>query len=865
MLADRRATLRRMAWRRWLRWLPPLLGLALLGVALLVLNRELHRLGWQELVAQIVAVPGWALVAASCATVASYFFLSQYDVLSLRYVGAPVPYHKGTLAGFLSYAFAHSVGMTVFSGAPLRFRLYTSWGLSAVEVATLLAFNSLSFWLGMVTAAGVSFTLAGGLVPSGLHLPVGPLRPLGALLLLLPVTYLALCAWRRKPLAVGRWQLQVPSLRLAVSQLAVACMDWAAASAVLYALLPAGARGHFAHFVTVFILAQVAGLVSQVPGGLGVFEGVVVLLLRGSAAPEQALASLVVYRVVYYLVPLAAAALLLLAYEVRQRREDLGRTVRRVSGWLPAVAPHLLSGLCFAGGAVLLVFGALPSASERLRWLGGAVPLLLLEVSHLVGSAVGLGLLVLAWGLRRRLDAAWVTASGLLAVGVVVVVLRGLHPGVAAFLALVLLAFMPARRFFYRRTSMASEPMSGTWLVAVGMVVATAVWVGLFVYRHEVYGSEMWWQLTLDGNASRFLRASAGVALGLGTLGLVRLLGPVAPREAAAGPETEARVRAVVERSPRALSRLALLGDKRFFFSDRGDTFVMFGVQGRSWVAMGDPVGPVGEHRELIWRFNALVEREGGWTVFHEVGEENLPVYVDLGLTVLEVGEEARVNLGRFSLEEGARDEVVQAVRRLEREGWSFEVLSGAAVSEVMAEVRRVSDVWLKGKGTRERRFITGRLDEAYPGQTPIAVVWQGGRVVAFANLWLGAEGGELSVDLVRYLPEAPAGVMDALFAHLMQWGKERGKTAFSLGMSPFAGLRTGPFAPLWERLAGLLYRHGDHFLDAQGLRRFQDRFEPVRQARFLVCPGGAAVSGVLSDLASLVAGVPVGRSRRGR
>jgi len=861
MLAGRRATLRRMAWRRWLRWLPPLLGLALLGVALLVLNRELHRLGWQELQAQIVAVPGWALVTAAFATVASYFFLSQYDVLSLRYVGAPVPYHKGTLAGFLSYAFAHGVGMTVFSGAPLRFRLYTAWGMSAVDIATLLAFNSLNFWLGMVTAAGLSFTLAGGVVPSGLHLPVGPLRPLGALLLLAPVGYLAVCVLRRKPLAVGRWQLQVPPPRLAMSQLAVACMDWTAASAVLYALLPADARGHFVHFVTVFILAQVAGLVSQVPGGLGVFESVVVLLLRGSAAQEQALASLVVYRVVYYLVPLGAAALLLLAYEVRQRREDVGRAVRRVSDWLPVVAPYLLAVLSFAGGAVLVVCGSLPSAPRLLGWLGGTASLVLLEVLQVAGSVAGLGLVVVSWGLRRRLEGAWVAASGLLAAGIAAVGLRGLHPGVAVFLALMLVALLPARRFFYRRTRLRSDPMSGMWTVAVGMVVAASVWVGVFVHRDVDWSVELWWQVAPLGDASRALRAGLAVAIGLATMGVARLLGS-ALREAAPGPETEARVRGVVARSPAASARLALLGDKRFLFGDGGDAFVMYGTQGRSWVAMGDPVGPPGEHRELIWRFNSLVERRGGWTVFHEIGETNLPVYVDLGLTVLPIGEEARVDLGRFDLDGEAAEEVAAAVRRLERDGCSLDVLSGASVLEVAADLAAVSDVWLDGKGARERGFTSGWFDRTSLHETPVAVLWRGGRVVAFANLWLGAPAGELSVDLVRHLPEAPAGVLDGLFALLMQWGKERGCSVFSLGVAPVSSLGSGQFAPLWDPLAGLLCRFGNHFLDVQALRRFQDRFHPERQPRYLVCPGGGALPGVLTDLAALISGRTAGRAR---
>jgi phosphatidylglycerol lysyltransferase len=310
------------------------------------------------------------------------------------------------------------------------------------------------------------------------------------------------------------------------------------------------------------------------------------------------------------------------------------------------------------------------------------------------------------------------------------------------------------------------------------------------------------------------------------------------------------------------LARLALLGDKRFLFSDSGDAFVMFGVNGRSWVAMGDPVGPVEEHRELIWRFHALVEREGGWTAFHEVGVGNLPVYVDLGLTVLEIGEEARVDLRGFSLEGAARGEASQAVRRLEREGCSLEVLCGTASPEDFVELRSVSDAWLKGKGAREKRFSAGRFDEEYLRQAPVAVLRRGARVMAFASLWLGADRSELSVDLVRHLPEAPGGAMDALFALLMRWGREQGYGTFSLGMAPVAGLRFDPFTPLWTRLSGLLYRHAEHFYDLEGLRRFEDRFDPVWEPRYLVCPGGAGVPGVLADLASLVSGSPAGRFR---
>ena len=278
---------------------------------------------------------------------------------------------------------------------------------------------------------------------------------------------------------------------------------------------------------------------------------------------------------------------------------------------------------------------------------------------------------------------------------------------------------------------------------------------------------------------------------------------------------------------------------------------------------MGDPVGSSEEHAELIWHFHTLADRHGGWTVFYEVGEENLPVYLDLGLTVLKIGEEARVDLAHFSLDGGERKGLRYNLNKIEREGCSFAIMPPAAVPALLPELRAVSDDWLASKSTREKRFSLGRFDEAYLREQSVAVVQHEGRVVAFANLWRGATGGELSIDLMRFRTDAPNGVMDYLFVNLMLWGKEQGYSFFGLGMAPFAGLRSGPFAPLWNRLAVLLYRYGDHFYNFQGLRQYKDKFDPEWRPRFLVCPGGSAVPGVLADLAALVSGGLVGVLRR--
>jgi phosphatidylglycerol lysyltransferase len=397
----------------------------------------------------------------------------------------------------------------------------------------------------------------------------------------------------------------------------------------------------------------------------------------------------------------------------------------------------------------------------------------------------------------------------------------------------------------------------------VAMVLVGAFWIGLFAYRHVAYSSELWWQFTLHGDASRFLRAGIGVAVGLMAFGVARLLGPATPRKRETSPDDFARARAIVSASPSASGNLALLGDKRFLFSPSDRAMIMYAVSGQSWIAMGEPIGPEEELPDLVWSFHSMCDRHGGWTVFYEVGEDNLNLFLELGLTVLRIGEEAAVPLPGFSLEGSARKQLRYIRRKLEKEGCVFEIVDADAVAGLLPELRAISDAWLEDKHSREKGFSLGRFDESYMTLFPCALVRRHGRIVAFANLWQGAAGGELSVDLMRHTPDAPSGVMDFLFTHLMEWGRDHGYSRFDLGMAPLAGLRTGPFATPWNRLASLAYRYGEYFYNFQGLRLYKDKFEPEWRPSYLVCPGGRAVPGVLADLAALISGGLLGAIRK--
>jgi phosphatidylglycerol lysyltransferase len=250
-----------------------------------------------------------------------------------------------------------------------------------------------------------------------------------------------------------------------------------------------------------------------------------------------------------------------------------------------------------------------------------------------------------------------------------------------------------------------------------------------------------------------------------------------------------------------------------------------------------------------------MSDRHGGQTVFYQASGDRLPLYVDLGLAALKIGEEARVPLTDFSLEGPARADLRQAHRRAERDGATFEVLPPGQVAELLPTLEKISNSWLASKSTGEKRFSVGAFSRDYLCNFPMAVVRSEGNPTAFANLWTSGTRTELSVDLMRFGNEAPRGAMDYLFIELMKWGRVQGYQWFNLGMAPLAGLERHPLAPAWHRVGNFVFRYGEHFYNFEGLRRYKAKFEPVWEPKYLVARGGLALPRVLVDVSVLIAG----------
>lgn len=839
--------------RTWLARTVPFLAVALFALAITVLRRELAAHHYSEIVGHLRSLSRETLLGAIGLTILGYGILTRYDALAMDYVGRKVQPHKIIIASFTAYALSQTLGFAMFTGGAVRYRFWSSWGLSASEIARAVGFAGLTLWLGAVALTGLAL-----LVEPGALSGVTASHPIlfgmiGAMLLLAVVGYLLVALLRREPVSVLGWSFEIPLPLVAFEQLLLSCVDWALAAAVLYLLLPATPGLSFPAFIGLFVLAQVAGLVSHVPGGLGVFDTLIVLALEPFASTATVLGALVAYRAIYYLLPFLIGVILLVGTEAIRQKTHLQSVGRWTGRWLQGVTPYLLALLTLMAGVLLLISGATPGVPSRLQWLGQVLPLSVIELSHFIGSMAGMALVILAWGLSRRLDAAYYASLILMVVGIGASLLKGGDYEEAMLLTGITLAMLPSRRRFFRRTRLTSEPLSIEWIITVLLVIVAVVAIGEFRYRHVAYAGDLWWRFELHGNAPRFLRATVGAFVVLAGFGVLRLMAPARPEPELPTAEELARAEALVAQGPTALSNVALTGDKSLLWSEEGEAFIAYGVSGKCWVAMGDPVGKADQAVELAWEFRALAHQHAGWTVFYEVGREHLPLYIDLGLTLSKLGEEARVPLTTFSLDGSSRRGLRQTCRRLERANATFEIVPREAVPALLPELERVSNDWLASKRTREKGFSLGGFDPAYLRRFRHAIIRRDGQIVAFANLWETAGREEVSLDLMRHSADAPDDVMEFLFTMLFLHCREEGHHWFNLGMAPLSGLETRSLAPLWQRVGALVYGHGERFYNFRGVRNFKDKFDPVWTPRYLVSPGGLALPRILTSVAALI------------
>jgi phosphatidylglycerol lysyltransferase len=839
-----------------LKYIGPVIGIAIFIIALIALRNELHSFHYHQITAEISNVPAVAIGMAFLFTILNYLVLSFYEIEGFQYIKHPIKWRKIGMASFIAFAFSNNVGFYSISGSAVRFRFYSAWGLSAFDITKLITYCSvLAFWLGLCTISSIVFLVEPLEIPGSLHLPVMSTKIVGIVLALTVCVFLVFTILRRKPIKVFNWIFDIPPFWLSLALIFTACLDWVFFGAALYSLLPIHSSVSFPLFMGYFLLAMIIALISHVPGGLGVFETMFMLLLHGQAPATSMFGALLVFRLIYYIIPFGLSVVILTIHEVYIRKEAFLGVSKVVSKWATTIIPYIFAIAVFASGVVLLFSGATPGVQGRIELLQGVMPLTLLEISHFMGSIIGAMLLMLSWGIYKRLDSAYYTSIYALVGGIFMSLLKGLDYEEAIVLLAAILFLLPCKKHFYRKSSLIHEQLTFGWAAAVLAVIAGSVWLGFFANQHVTYSNELWWHFSFFGHASRFLRASAGSAVVIIAAGLLKLLTPAKPFRISNDEFPDETMRLIINKYKKTYAYLAFLGDKKFLLSDNNDAFIMYGIQGKSWVALGDPVGESKSIMQLIWNFREVCDLHDGRPVFYEVSKENLHLYVDIGLTLIKMGEAAKVDLQKFSLDGGSKKGFRYTLRKLEQEGCVFEIIDKESVATVLPELRIISDLWLQEKNTREKRFSLGNFSEQYMSEFECGIVKKNGKIVAFTNIWKNSGKYEISIDLMRYSKDAPKSVMEYIFVKLIVWGKSNGYEWFDLGMAPLSGFEDHALASLWSKIGSFIYEHGENFYNFQGLRGFKEKFDPIWEPKYLACPAGIVLPFVLRDTATLISG----------
>jgi phosphatidylglycerol lysyltransferase len=824
--------------------------LAVVALTALALTRMLDDIDYSDLVAAIQDTSRSRIALALAFTALSFAALSIYDRQALGFIGRSVPFSQVALTSFCAYAVGNIAGFGPLTGGTVRYRFYAPLGVSPEDIARIVGYVTATFGFGLLAVGGLGLLAADADLAALVGLPEIAVRAAAVLILAVVAAAIAIAAFGPRRVTILGCGIGVPGAGALALQLAATLVDLVASALVLWVLLPPGTID-YPSLLSVYAVAVGLGILSHVPGGVGVFEAVILGALGSRVPLDGLVGALLLYRVIYYVVPLAVAVVLITVTELKRAAAANAALAQGTK----ALVPLVLSAFSLTLGAMLVISGVTPVSDQGLDWLQFAVPLPVVETGHFIASVLGVLMIVAARGLVHRLDGAWWMTLVLAGSSIVLAFIKGFEIGEAVLLGLLAATLIATRNIFNRPASLIEDRLSTGWWVCIGMILALGLTILFFVYKEVDYSNDLWWQFEFTATAPRSLRAAVGVCLTAAGIAVWLLTRAPAGRIARPSREEIAEAMAVVASQPMADANLVRMGDKSLLFSAERDAFLMYRKRGRSWIALFDPIGNPASRGELVWRFVELARRHGGRAVFYQVPGESLSMYADAGLSAFKLGEEARVSLQDFDLKGGRKASLRASLNKAEREGITFEIIAAERVGAVLDELERVSDAWLAEHEVREKTFSLGSFKRNYIAASPVAVLKQHGRIIAFANIFTTALKNEATVDLMRFDPSAPNGSMEMLFVRLLLYFKQEGYAWFSLGMAPLAGLSENPAAPVWHRMGRAAYDHGEAFYNFRGLRAFKNKFDPQWSARYMAVAGGRSALLAIADVTVLISG----------
>lgn len=322
------------------KWLGIATALFMAILLVVALRHVLSEVKFEDVWAYLKALPYTSLLKAVAITALGYWVLTLYDVSALIYLKKKVPYRTTAFAASCGYAFSNNIGWAVISGAGVRLRSYGAAGLTPADVARVVVFSTTTFTLGVSFTGAVGVLVGPEPVAAMLNAPLWLVQGLAVLTLMILLGVCVITGVTRRPVRVWRWSIQLPSPLGVISQITIGSVEIMLAAGVLWSLMPVDHPISFTAFLGIYCAALVVAIFSHVPGGIGVFETIIILGLSDKVSTEVLLGAMLAYRFIYYILPLLFAGIAIAIWEIRHHTGRIGRAADRLRGHEPPPGKH---------------------------------------------------------------------------------------------------------------------------------------------------------------------------------------------------------------------------------------------------------------------------------------------------------------------------------------------------------------------------------------------------------------------------------------------------------------------------------------------------------------------------------------------
>lgn len=568
----------------------------------------------------------------------------------------------------------------------------------------------------------------------------------------------------------------------------------------------------------IFVVAIVVAMVSMSPGGIGSFDLSFMLGLQELNVPgEQVLLVIFLYRVSYYIVPLIIG-LILYAHEMYIKMED--NTTNIISNVSSKIAYRTISILVFLTGTLLLIHAAIPNVVDKVGILRHSTNLLMMnreELRLLNKESIVVGFLLIAISRLISYKSKKVYKSTLILVVLASIVEIVKNSGCLNIIYLIILGIVLyiSKGQFYR------DSFIMKWDKLVRDILILTAFLILYIFTN--YNSSYWQISYYSEGILKF--SLIGFTIAILYLAIMYYTNKSNDFPKMRLKECEEDIKMILnkyEGSP--MIHYVYLDDKYIYLNKDKDVLMQYQICSDKIFILGNPIGNDDKIEETIQELNNLGDKYGYTPVFCGINKNLIPHLHESGYEFMKLGEEARVNLNEFTLEGRKMKSVRNAIARVTKQEYTFEVIHPPFSEDFIESLKVVSDEWLGDR--KERSFFIGSFKEDYLSRAPIAIVKdKENEIKGFANLMPMYDNETLSIDLMRFSHSTCNGVMDFMFVNLFNWSKEQGYSKFNMGLAPLSKVGQSKYSRFLERMGGYMYTYCEKVHSFQGLKRFKEKY----------------------------------------